>query len=68
MGFGLGRPAGPSSGSAGARRDGQRQLALIDSPGRGQVGGGGEREVYEGGCIYSPGAGAETQSGLLAGK
>lgn len=46
MGFGLGRPAGPSYPSAGARgcsENRQRQLALIDSPGLGQVAGKGER-------------------------
>lgn len=32
MGFGIWRPVDPSYGSAGAQRDGQRQLALIDSP------------------------------------
>jgi hypothetical protein len=70
MGFGLGRPAGPSYPSAGARgcsENRQRQLALIDSPGLGQVAGEG-REVYEGVCIYSPERGQKSNPSFQLGS
>lgn len=72
MGFGLGRPAGPLLRGAWVL-GGRAETAGADRQPRPRPGwrggGGGEgKEVHVGGCIYSPGAGAETQSGLSAGK